>query len=387
MAIAGKVAPTYAGEWSDILQYQQHVYVRYNGDCYISIKPSVGISPTNKEYWFLALKNVTKEQIDNIVNGTTTVGNADTLGGLTAEEFVCNENLLVNPDFKINTKGLTKYEPSSGYLETVDKWEIANEVMYGGTAEVVENGIKLTNVKSGSTTYLTQFLYPTDEFKSQLNKRIFTLSAEIDDVVYSLTSGTACGVYSRVIPDGKIFFYKNNNGDKFDFAVRIDTMNGTSKVIKWVKLELGSVATPFAPPNPEVEKLKCGVAPYLPLTGGTINGFVDIASEYGIANTVTNDDTNKTYTFMFKANKSGECTIYLFDKSANKTLNAIWLSKEGGLYHIGYDGVSWNTILDTGNSKPVAIQETAPSDTSALWVDTANKVSKIYKDGAWTALA
>lgn len=481
------------GDWKSESEYQIRDMVYHNSSTWICLAMNTGKEPCkeNKAYWMKStdtesideerLKSV-EDELSKIVSGEKTVANATNaenaskLGGLTAEEFVSNENLLVNPDFKINTNGLTKYEPSSGYLETVDKWEIENGVMYGGTAEVVENGIKLTNVKSESTTYLTQFLHPTDEFKSQLNKRIFTLSAEIDDVVYSLTSGTACGVYSRVIPDGKIFFYKNNNGDKFDFAVRIDTMNGTSKVIKWVKLELGSVATPFAPPNPEVEKLKCGVAnadtldgyhasefdkliavestdtlvnlwnsvpdsgkgrfiylsgipsdfptdlgnPYrngymsveikkvngvgyyildcvktngvpfvivgycpgnatiswrrianandfLPLTGGTVNGFVDIASEYGIANTVTDDDTNKTYTFMFKANKSGECTIYSFDKSANKTLNTIWLSKGGGLYHMGYDGVSWNTILDTGNSKPVAIQETAPSDTSALW--------------------
>lgn len=40
-----------------------------------------------------------------------------------------------------------------------------------------------------------------------------------------------------------------------------------------------------------------------------------------------------------------------------------------------------------GNSSAVIQSTSAPSDTSAVWVDTANKVTKIYKDGAWTALA
>lgn len=68
MAIAGKVAPTYEGDWSADKSYQQHTYVRYNGDAYIAMKASVGIEPTNEEYWFLALKNVSQAQLDALNN-------------------------------------------------------------------------------------------------------------------------------------------------------------------------------------------------------------------------------------------------------------------------------------------------------------------------------
>lgn len=44
-------------------------------------------------------------------------------------------------------------------------------------------------------------------------------------------------------------------------------------------------------------------------------------------------------------------------------------------------------VLHTGNSQKVVTSASAPSDTSAVWIDSANKVNKIYIDGAWTALA
>lgn len=44
-------------------------------------------------------------------------------------------------------------------------------------------------------------------------------------------------------------------------------------------------------------------------------------------------------------------------------------------------------IHHDGNSAKVVVSATAPSDTSSVWVDSANKATKVYIDGAWTALA
>ena len=44
-------------------------------------------------------------------------------------------------------------------------------------------------------------------------------------------------------------------------------------------------------------------------------------------------------------------------------------------------------LLHEGNSAKVSISATAPSDTSALWVDSSNKKVKAYIDGAWTVIA
>ena len=45
----------------------------------------------------------------------------------------------------------------------------------------------------------------------------------------------------------------------------------------------------------------------------------------------------------------------------------------------------WGDV-NIGISSPVAITATAPTDTTALWVDTANMKMKIYKENSWTAL-
>lgn len=44
-------------------------------------------------------------------------------------------------------------------------------------------------------------------------------------------------------------------------------------------------------------------------------------------------------------------------------------------------------LLHAGNSNPIVKSTTAPSDTTAIWIDTTNKKTKAYIDGAWTIIA
>ena len=91
MAIAGKVAITPGYEWSVDVAYDKLVVVTYGNNVYLSTKPSTGIEPTNEEYWMLLIENVTAEDLENIINGTTPVGNAknaDTVDGYHADDFV-----------------------------------------------------------------------------------------------------------------------------------------------------------------------------------------------------------------------------------------------------------------------------------------------------------
>lgn len=103
MAIAGKVAITPGGEWSVDVAYDKLVVVTFGNNVYLSIKPSTGIEPTNEEYWMLLIENVTQEQYDNIINGTTAVGNALKLNGLTDANFMrCRSDLYANTIFGSN---------------------------------------------------------------------------------------------------------------------------------------------------------------------------------------------------------------------------------------------------------------------------------------------
>ena len=105
MADAGKIAPTYDGEWSANKTYDFHTYVTHNDNCYIAKQPSTGVEPTEEDnaYWFLALKNVSASVINNIINGTTAVGNALKLGGKLPSEYALDAYTLKNRTKSIAT--------------------------------------------------------------------------------------------------------------------------------------------------------------------------------------------------------------------------------------------------------------------------------------------
>lgn len=92
MAIAGKVAITLStengGAWSADVTYDRLVAVKHNNNLYISRKTVANVEPPNDEFWFLAMEGFSGEDIENIIDGTTQVGNAKTLDGHEAEYFV-----------------------------------------------------------------------------------------------------------------------------------------------------------------------------------------------------------------------------------------------------------------------------------------------------------
>ena len=91
MAIAGKVAITLStengGAWSADVTYDRLVAVKHNNNLYISRKTVANVEPPNDEFWFLALEGFGGDDIEDIINGTTQVGNAKTLDGHEAEYF------------------------------------------------------------------------------------------------------------------------------------------------------------------------------------------------------------------------------------------------------------------------------------------------------------
>lgn len=431
MAIAGKVAITLGGEWSESTAYEKLVMVTYNKNAYVSRKPSTGILPTNEEYWMLTIENVTAEDLselqavtDALISGTTPSGNSTLHSGYTAKEvgqsgarnlipyphyeatktsngiewtdngdgtvtangtatatsyftlinrtqpnpvglqndtytasgtpnggsastyfiqfgrevngvwsrygndygedltveitdsptkiqitivimsgvtvenltfkpmlehgsiahnfvpyhiggaedalalqgmdipeFVSNENLLINADFKnpVNSSWLTEWsKPDSNMMSIIDKWLL--EGVSGTTASLGDEGITLNKAFSGP--YVSLVVQSTSHGiskKLEIGKK-YTVSVKADGVEYSLTF--TGGTY---LPGGAVFFKQESGAAALSFFytssddiyVRsyVDTIT-----IEWIKLEPSSIATPFIPPNKEMEKLKCGVA-------------------------------------------------------------------------------------------------------------------------------
>lgn len=115
--------------------------------------------------------------------------------------------------------------------------------------------------------------------------------------------------------------------------------------------------------------LTSNLVKYLPATG-------DVTAKLAINSTVPLNVNN--------SHASGDMSAIHF------TVNALSLG------YLGFEGVNTPkfmtdgglkyNLLHTGNSAPVIISATAPTDTTVLWVDTTAMKMKIYKNSAWTAL-
>ena len=113
MAVAGKVAITLStengGAWSADVTYDRLVAVKHNNNLYISRKTVANVEPPNDDFWFLALEGFGGDDVEDIINGTTQVGNAKTLDGHGAEYFAEKTALL----------NYLKYDGSNGWVNSV----------------------------------------------------------------------------------------------------------------------------------------------------------------------------------------------------------------------------------------------------------------------------
>ena len=162
------------------------------------------------------------------------------------------DNLLINPNFLINQRGQSYYEGTS---YSVDRWrgyhgnEKVNVTQDGITVEVINNQQLCTfidtPVSAGTAlcasirwrlvkgSYSSVSIIGINENGYELIASANNNSAE---EVTTICAGVAQSDYSSLL---------------FSFGG-----DGTVKPY-WAKLEIGSVATPFCPPDPATELMKC----------------------------------------------------------------------------------------------------------------------------------
>lgn len=146
-------------------------------------------------------------------------------GGDTAT--VSNPNLLINPDFSINQRGISgTFSDTGKYF--VDRWRLVS-----GTVTVNSDGTLTLN---GS------ICQPLE-------------NAVGSNVTASVSAGTAV----------------------YDDTAKTFTITGNGDVISWAKLEIGCAATAFIPPDPATELMKCRRY-YRTLDRGTTAYSYDAAS-------------------------------------------------------------------------------------------------------------
>ena len=189
-------------------------------------------------------------------------GNADTLDGLHANEIASNPNLLINPNFKINQRGLTEYKGHSGY--TVDMWKTANEET---EVTLTDNGLKVKRSIPISRAQVYQNIENFADFRGKtctISANISELTAIAANLMVVFTSpGNMNHIVKNITSIGTISETFQVPNDITAMSIYLTGENDIEEadldnytIFQWVKLELGSIATPFVPPNSVIELLK-----------------------------------------------------------------------------------------------------------------------------------
>lgn len=171
-----------------------------------------------------------------------------------------NPNLLINPDFKINQRGLMSYT-NSGY--TVDRWYKPTDKVL---AEVTGYGIKLT-YKGTSTNckWITQMLEKTYTGTFSFSCFIRKSRSDLDLRISIGSSDSTSSVYNKYFTDtsGTNFTCITTlassltNINEIAFITDRNLSAGDWIEIQWMKLEMGVAPTQFVPPDPAAELTKC----------------------------------------------------------------------------------------------------------------------------------
>lgn len=143
-----------------------------------------------------------------------------------------NPNLLINGNLvnAINQRSQTSFSAANQY--TVDRWMLES----GSAAYSAGTGLTLSNAT------VCQFVEGLSAFQGQ----VFTLSASIGDTVQTIT-GT---LGSAAVTQGALSFVYTSTG-----WCKVSVSG--SGTLQWIKLELGSYATPLYPKLPGEELPLC----------------------------------------------------------------------------------------------------------------------------------
>ena len=150
-----------------------------------------------------SLPTATKTALGGVKVGDNLSVAAD---GTLSAPIYSNPNLLDNPDFKINQRGVSGTITAAGYF--VDRWKL----------------------KSGSVTVN--------------DNKTLTLNGTIEQILEN-----AAGANVTASSNAGVISYNN--------STKTVSLTGQNVTVSWVKLELGNKATPFVPPSPSKEFIKC----------------------------------------------------------------------------------------------------------------------------------
>ena len=202
---------------------------------------------------------ITRAELEKRLGDKADVGHTHTVADIADYVNPVNPYLLINPDFLVNQRGQNEY--SSGY--TVDGWYIE-----GNKCSVRPNadGILITaaiNPDSNTHAFWQKIENPLAPGKYTLSLNVLEVSglwsARIRTV--NASGDYIDSYYTSLLHKGVNKVSVDLSEGEYISAVSVGinkgTETGNSLKLAWVKLESGSLATPFVPPDPATELAKC----------------------------------------------------------------------------------------------------------------------------------
>ena len=176
-----------------------------------------------------------------------------------------NPNLLINPDFRapINQRGETTYG-CGNYC--IDRWYLykTSTATTSGTLAIGNGCVMITSGGTSFDAYFKQFIENGDILLGQ----DVTLSVMVKEITGTWGCGQQVNVADVTTPLRanlslglnvlKGIWYGPDDSTAAQNAIYFFNRDSNSSIsIEWAKLEIGSVATPFTPPDPATELAKC----------------------------------------------------------------------------------------------------------------------------------
>ena len=154
-----------------------------------------------------------------------------------------NDNLLINSDFRnpINQRGQTSYASVDGSytcVYSIDRWRL----QLGCCLTLNDDSINLTSNRASGTCafqYVPEFVYEENNYTIQVNVKSLTNNANL--TIYG--TGAKVVLQKALSVGNNVFSIENSD----IMLVQFDITKDTVLEIEYIKLERGSIATPFVP--------------------------------------------------------------------------------------------------------------------------------------------
>ena len=202
---------------------------------------------------------ITRAELEKRLGDKADVGHTHTVADITDCVEPSNPNLLTNPDFRVNQRGMTEY--SSGY--SADRWFIEGNkctVTAGADGVLIKSAIKLD---SNAHVFWQKAENPLAPGKYTLSLNVLEVSGVWSARIRTVNASGdyVDSYYTSVLHNGVNKVSVDLSEGEYISAVSVGINKGTeagnSLKLAWVKLEVGDGTTPFVPPDPATELAKC----------------------------------------------------------------------------------------------------------------------------------